>query len=74
MPDLITGGIDYVRTVDAAPRRICHNVIVALDRSRELTNGHPGTLAHYINALSLMWIGGLRAFPPISCQASATLY
>jgi protein-L-isoaspartate(D-aspartate) O-methyltransferase len=27
---------------------------VALDRSRDLTNGHPRTLAHFINALGLM--------------------
>src|SRR5262249_43441661 len=53
MPDLMTGGVSYMPTVDDDPRRVYHNVVIALDRSRDLTNGQPGTLAHYINALHL---------------------
>ena len=54
LPDIATGRIDYLTTADSDPRRIYHNVVVALDRSRDLTNGQPGTLAHFINALGLM--------------------
>jgi protein-L-isoaspartate(D-aspartate) O-methyltransferase len=54
LPDITTGRIDYMTTADSDPRRIYHNVVVALDRSRDLTNGQPVTLATYINALSLM--------------------
>lgn len=54
MPDMTAGRVDHATTADSDPRRIYHNVVVALDRSRDLTNGHPGTLAHFINALGLM--------------------
>lgn len=54
VPDVTTGRVDYRTTADSDPRRIYHNVVVALDRSRDLTNGHPGTLAHFINSLSLV--------------------
>jgi protein-L-isoaspartate(D-aspartate) O-methyltransferase len=50
---MATGSVQYVSTPDADPRRVYHNVVIALDRSRDLTNGQPGTLAHYINALQL---------------------
>jgi protein-L-isoaspartate(D-aspartate) O-methyltransferase len=53
MPDLMSGGVRYMTTVDADPRRVYHNVVIALDRSRDLTNGQPGTLAHYISSLAL---------------------
>jgi len=53
MPNLMTGSVQYMATPDADPRRVYHNVVIALDRSRDLTNGQPGTLAHYINALDL---------------------
>jgi len=53
MPDMVTGKVQYMATPDADPRRVYHNVVIALDRSRDLTNGQPGTLAHYINALDL---------------------
>lgn len=53
MPDMVSGGVQYVTTPDADPRRVYHNVVIALDRSRDLTNGQPGTLAHYINSLNL---------------------
>jgi protein-L-isoaspartate(D-aspartate) O-methyltransferase len=54
MPDIATGVTQYMTTADADPRRVYHNVVIALDRSRDLANGHPGTLATYINSLSLM--------------------
>jgi protein-L-isoaspartate(D-aspartate) O-methyltransferase len=54
MPDMTTGVTRYMPTADSDPRRVYHNVVIALDRSRDLANGHPGTLAHYVNALSLM--------------------
>lgn len=53
VPDMFTGKVQYTATPDADPRRVYHNVVIALDRSRDLTNGQPGTLAHYINALDL---------------------
>lgn len=53
IPDVMTGATQYVVTPDADPRRIYHNVVIALDRSRDLSNGHPGTLATYLNALAL---------------------
>lgn len=53
MPDMATGSVQYMATPDADPRRVYHNVVIALDRSRDLTNGQPGTLAHYIDALNL---------------------
>jgi protein-L-isoaspartate(D-aspartate) O-methyltransferase len=53
VPDMTTGSVQYIPTPDADPRRVYHNVTISLDRSRDLTNGQPGTLAHYINALNL---------------------
>ncbi|HEX7286170.1 MAG TPA: rRNA adenine N-6-methyltransferase family protein [Candidatus Angelobacter sp.] len=53
MPDMLTGAVKYTATPDDDARRVYHNVVIALDRSRDLTNGQPGTLAHYINALNL---------------------
>src|SRR5437764_556515 len=53
MPDMVTGSVQYMATPDADPRRVYHNVVIALDRSRNLTNGQPGTLLHYINSLNL---------------------
>ena len=42
VPDLLTGSVQYVPTPDADPRRVYHNVVIVLDRSRDLTNGQPG--------------------------------
>jgi protein-L-isoaspartate(D-aspartate) O-methyltransferase len=47
------GGAIYVPTEDADPRRVYHNVAIALDPGRNLNNGQPGTLAHWIEALEL---------------------
>lgn len=53
IPDVATGTVQYVPTPSADPRYVYHNVVIVLDRSRDLTNGHPGTLTHYISALDL---------------------
>jgi protein-L-isoaspartate(D-aspartate) O-methyltransferase len=45
------GGTTY-RTIDD-PRDLYHNVLVALDVSRGLNNGHPGSLARWIDAVGL---------------------
>src|SRR5205823_2218183 len=39
------------RTPDADPRRVYHNVVLAIDPSRQLFNGQPGTLGAWIDAL-----------------------
>jgi protein-L-isoaspartate(D-aspartate) O-methyltransferase len=35
------------------PRDLYHNVVVALDRAKEINNGRPGALATWIDALAL---------------------
>jgi protein-L-isoaspartate(D-aspartate) O-methyltransferase len=40
-------------TPDADPRRLYHNLAVAIDPERRLFNGHPATLAAWIDALAL---------------------
>jgi protein-L-isoaspartate(D-aspartate) O-methyltransferase len=40
-------------TVDADPARVCHNIAVAIDPSRQLFNGQPGTVGLWIDALDL---------------------
>jgi protein-L-isoaspartate(D-aspartate) O-methyltransferase len=46
-------GIQTRVTPDADPARVYHNVGVAIDPSRQLFNGHPGTIAPWIDALDL---------------------
>lgn len=48
----------YITTDD--PRDLYHNVVVALDRSKDINNGQPGALATWIDALALQ--PGDRAF------------
>jgi protein-L-isoaspartate(D-aspartate) O-methyltransferase len=43
----------YRETEDADPRRIYHNVAVVIDRQRNLNNGHPGTLAAWLDRLEI---------------------
>jgi protein-L-isoaspartate(D-aspartate) O-methyltransferase len=40
-------------TLDADPARVYHNIAVAIDPSRRLFNGQPGTLCAWIDALEL---------------------
>jgi protein-L-isoaspartate(D-aspartate) O-methyltransferase len=46
-------GAAYQTTDDADPRHIYHNVSVALDKSRQLFNGQPGTLGRWIDELEI---------------------
>jgi protein-L-isoaspartate(D-aspartate) O-methyltransferase len=41
------------RTPDADPRHVCHNLVVAIDPSRQLYNGTPSLIAMAIDALGL---------------------
>jgi len=54
-PDLGSGkgGAIYTTTEDADPRHVYHNVSIALDAQRQLCNGQPGSVAHWIDALNL---------------------
>jgi protein-L-isoaspartate(D-aspartate) O-methyltransferase len=45
----------YWTTDDADPRHLYHNVVVAIDATRQLNNGQPGFLALLIEALELQW-------------------
>jgi protein-L-isoaspartate(D-aspartate) O-methyltransferase len=45
------GGDPYRPTED--PRDLYHNVLVSIDPERHLNNGHPGTLARWMEALDL---------------------
>lgn len=51
--DIGMGGVVYSETEDADPRHVYHNVPIALDTARDLNNGQPGSLAHWIDALEL---------------------
>jgi protein-L-isoaspartate(D-aspartate) O-methyltransferase len=51
--DLTGGGTIYIPTEDDDPRRVYHNVAIGLDPARNLNNGQPGSLAHWIEALAL---------------------
>lgn len=44
---------DYWTTKDADPRRLYHNILVAIDASRHLNNGHPSFLAFLLDELEL---------------------
>ena len=47
------GGMRLQATPDADPARIHHNIAVAIDPSRQLFNGQPGTIGVWIDALDL---------------------
>jgi protein-L-isoaspartate(D-aspartate) O-methyltransferase len=51
--DLGSGGATYMMTDDDDPRHVYHNVPIALDVTRDLNNGQPGTLARWMDALAL---------------------
>jgi protein-L-isoaspartate(D-aspartate) O-methyltransferase len=54
MADLIPGVPASPRvTPDADPVRVSHNIGIAIDPARQLFNGHPATLANWIDALEL---------------------
>ena len=47
------GKMVYRRTPDADARHLYHNLPVAIDAARELNNGHPSSLASWLDALKL---------------------
>jgi protein-L-isoaspartate(D-aspartate) O-methyltransferase len=47
------GGASYRTSEDADPRHLCHNVAVAIDPERNLNNGHPSSLAAWLDALEI---------------------
>jgi protein-L-isoaspartate(D-aspartate) O-methyltransferase len=46
-------GPDYWTTDDANPRRLCHDVLVAIDETRRLNNGQPSLWAALFDQLDL---------------------
>jgi len=50
---LPNGSSKYYRAADADPRRVYHNVLVAIDAKRGLNNGHPSWWASLFEQLSL---------------------
>jgi protein-L-isoaspartate(D-aspartate) O-methyltransferase len=46
-------GPDYWTTDDADPRRLCHDILVAIDETRRLNNGQPSLWASLIDQLGL---------------------
>jgi protein-L-isoaspartate(D-aspartate) O-methyltransferase len=55
----VMAGMRFRATPDADPARIYHNIAVAIDPTRQLFNGQPGTLGAWIDALNLS--AGARA-------------
>ena len=56
--DVVAGGISgsparHVATPDADPKRVYHNIGIAIDPARQLFNGQPSTLATWIDAFGL---------------------
>jgi protein-L-isoaspartate(D-aspartate) O-methyltransferase len=47
------GAPRYRTTPDADPARVYHNIAVAIDPERQLFNGQPATLGHWIDTLDL---------------------
>ena len=45
--------VPYRTTVDADPRHVYHNLLIAIDPSRQLHNGMPSALAQWIEAADL---------------------
>jgi protein-L-isoaspartate(D-aspartate) O-methyltransferase len=43
----------YTPTADADPKRIYHNVLIAIDEARSLNNGQPSALAAWLDALEI---------------------
>ena len=46
-------GQDYWTTDDVDPRRLCHDVLVAIDETRRPNNGQPSLLARLFDQLGL---------------------
>ena len=52
-PGVATSSSLYRETPDDDPRHVYHNVAIAIDRSRVLNNGEPGTLARWFEWLAV---------------------
>jgi protein-L-isoaspartate(D-aspartate) O-methyltransferase len=52
-PWQVQRGVDYVATATADPRELYHDVLIAIDPARKLNNGHPSSLARWIDMLDL---------------------
>jgi protein-L-isoaspartate(D-aspartate) O-methyltransferase len=53
-PDFgMQAGLKYRVTEDADPRRLYHNILVSIDPERNLNNGHPSTLAAWLDAVDI---------------------
>ena len=51
--DVMAPSLKYRLTPDADPKHVYHNVAIALDAARNLNNGHPSSLAAWLDALDL---------------------
>ncbi len=49
----MSGSARHVVTPDADPKRVYHNIGIAIDPARQLFNGQPATLATWIDALGV---------------------
>ena len=49
----VSKGSSYRMTDDADPRHVYHNVAIAIDPDRKLNNGHPSSIALWLDALEL---------------------
>jgi len=52
------GPLSYITVED--PREVYHNVLISLDRAKDINNGQPGSLGRWIDALELK--PGARAY------------
>ena len=53
-PDFgMPGAATYRETEDAEPKRLYHNILIAIDPARRLNNGHPSALAAWLDVLEL---------------------
>ena len=52
------GSLSYITVED--PRDVYHNVVISLDRAKDINNGQPGSLGRWIDALELK--PGVRAY------------
>lgn len=56
----LMSSLQYQQTEDADPRRVYHNVTIALDTAKDLNNGQPSSLARWIENLEIK--PGARVF------------
>jgi protein-L-isoaspartate(D-aspartate) O-methyltransferase len=52
-PWQVQRGMEYVVTATVDPRELYHDVLIAIDPARKLNNGHPSSLAGWIDMLDL---------------------